>query len=179
MLAAVFVFLSTALSTVLSILIIWTYHAQVWVRYRIQKVWRHSWSWARCESEAWTWHLTTEYWVRFYNLGPRCHKTYTLSASVPYTNLIVLCTRMLRMLSNTISLYLTSHVTGIWHFVWQRRGAAVFKFRRELFGEFITKEKNRKKCLVLALFIEHIVHCSPRWGSVGIVVFHPNSREPS
>ena len=28
------------------------------------------WVWARCENEAWAWNLSTEYWVRFYNLGP-------------------------------------------------------------------------------------------------------------
>ena len=27
------------------------------------------WVWARCESEAWAWNLSTEYWVRFYILG--------------------------------------------------------------------------------------------------------------
>ena len=29
------------------------------------------WVWAWCESEAGAWNLSTEYWVRFYNLGPR------------------------------------------------------------------------------------------------------------
>ena len=41
---------------------------QVWVRYRTQTIWWRQWVWARCESEAGTWNLSTEYWVRFYNL---------------------------------------------------------------------------------------------------------------
>ena len=35
------------------------------------------WAWARFESKAWAWNLSTEYWIRFYNLGPRKRQTAT------------------------------------------------------------------------------------------------------
>ena len=46
------------------------------------------WVWARCESETWAWNLSMEYWVRFYNLGPRSAvwpKEESMTASYTYS----------------------------------------------------------------------------------------------